>query len=98
MQKSLQEGRLKFAARKMKMKIDIDPLRQEEALFLDPIDINMVEITEFPDDNMVEEGTGESPDVGLADVYPRPEEDLLDFLYHCKNKGHKLACVLDMAL
>ncbi|CAI8607991.1 unnamed protein product [Vicia faba] len=69
------------------MKIDTYPLRQEEALFLDPVDINMVEITEFPYDNMVEEGTRESPDVGLADVYPRPEEDLLDFLYHCKNKG-----------
>ena len=84
-QKSLEEGKLKFAARKMK--IDTGPLRQEEALFLDPVEINMVEITEFPDDDMVEEGTGESPDVDLADVYPRPDEDLLEFLYRCKNKG-----------
>ena len=52
----------------------------------------MEEITEFPDDNMVEEGTGESPDVGLEDVYPRPDEDLLDFLYRCKNKGSQ-ACL-----
>ena len=39
---------------------------------VDLVDINMVEITEFPDDNMVEEGTGESPDLGLTDVYQRP--------------------------
>src|ERR1051325_9104896 len=43
---------------------------------------------------MVEEGTGESPDVNLADVYPRPEEDLLDFLYRCKNKGSQVCLCL----
>ncbi|XP_058732818.1 uncharacterized protein LOC131604393 [Vicia villosa] len=57
-QKSLQEGRLKFAARRMK--IDADPLKQEEALFADIVDINMVELTEIPDD-MLEESTGETP-------------------------------------
>ena len=69
-QKSTQEGRLKFATGKMK--IDTDPLRQEESLFVDPVDINMVEIDELPNDDMVE-GMGESPNVNLADVYPRPE-------------------------
>jgi hypothetical protein len=42
-QKSLQEGRLKFAARKMK--IDASSLKQEEALFAKLVKINMVEIT-----------------------------------------------------
>ncbi|XP_058775231.1 uncharacterized protein LOC131649487 [Vicia villosa] len=41
-QKSLQEGHLKFAARKMK--IDSDPLRHEEDLFVETVDINMVDI------------------------------------------------------
>ncbi|XP_050890427.1 uncharacterized protein LOC127095840 [Lathyrus oleraceus] len=39
-QKAIQEGRLKFAGRRMK--IDADPLHQEEALFVEPIEINMV--------------------------------------------------------
>ena len=73
MQKSLQERRLKFARRKMK--IDVDP-----------IEMNMVEIVEFVDAYMLE-GTSESPDVDLVDIYPKPKEDLLDFLYCCKNKG-----------
>src|ERR1051325_984267 len=84
-QKSLQEGRLKFAAKKQK--IDTDPLRQEEALFAEPVDINMVDITEVPDNTMLEESTDESPNVKLADVYQRDNEDLLGFLYRCKNKG-----------
>ncbi|XP_058733315.1 uncharacterized protein LOC131604916 [Vicia villosa] len=57
-QKSLHEGRLKFATRRVK--IDADPLKQEEALFADVVDINMVELTEIPDD-MLEESTGETP-------------------------------------
>ncbi|XP_058764414.1 uncharacterized protein LOC131637862 [Vicia villosa] len=86
-QKSIQEGRLKFVGRKMK--INADPLHQEEALFVDPIEINMVEITEYNDADMVEE-TSESPDVDLAKVYPRPYEDLVYFLYRCKNKGSQV--------
>ena len=42
-QKAIQEGRLKFAGRRMK--IDDDPLHQEEALFVEPVEIKMVEIT-----------------------------------------------------
>ncbi|XP_058775588.1 uncharacterized protein LOC131649855 [Vicia villosa] len=86
-QKSLQEGRLKFAARRMK--IDTDPLKQEDALFVDLVNINMVELTELPD-NMLEESTGESPQVQLADMYPRMDKDLLDFLFRCKNKDSQV--------
>src|ERR1043165_43342 len=47
----------------------------------------MVDIVEVPDNAMLEESTDESPHVNLVDVYPRDDEDLLSFLYRCKNKG-----------
>ena len=62
-------------------------MRQEEALFAEPVDINMVDITEVPNNTMLEESTNESPNVKLADVYPRDDEDLLGFIYRCKSKG-----------
>ncbi|XP_050875202.1 uncharacterized protein LOC127078820 [Lathyrus oleraceus] len=86
-QKEIQEGRLKFAGRRMK--IDVDPLHQEEALFVEPVEINMVEITEYDEANMLEQ-TGETPDVDITEVYPRADEDLVDFLYRCKNKGSQV--------
>ncbi|XP_058727022.1 uncharacterized protein LOC131598439 [Vicia villosa] len=86
-QKSLQEGRLKFTARSMK--IDADPLKQEEALFAEAVNINMVELSEIPDD-MLEESIGETPQVRLFDVYPRMDEDLLDFLFRCKNQDSQV--------
>ncbi|XP_050897190.1 uncharacterized protein LOC127104008 [Lathyrus oleraceus] len=86
-QKAIQEGRLKFAGRRMK--IDANPLHQEEALFAEPVEINMVEITEYDEANMLEQ-TGESPDVDKAEVYLRTDEDLVDFLYRCKNKGSQV--------
>jgi hypothetical protein len=46
----------------------------------------MVEIIEYDEADMLEQ-TGESPDVDIAKVYPRADEDLVDFLYRCKNKG-----------
>ncbi|KAI5428163.1 hypothetical protein KIW84_033244 [Lathyrus oleraceus] len=36
------------------------------------------------------EQTGENPDVDITEVYPREDEDLVDFLYHCKNKGSQV--------
>ncbi|XP_050889704.1 uncharacterized protein LOC127094992 [Lathyrus oleraceus] len=87
MVKSIQEGRMKFIGRRMK--IDVDPLHQEEALFVEPVEINMVEITEYDEANMLEQ-TGESPDVDITEVYPRADEDLVDFLYRCKNKGSQV--------
>ncbi|KAI5433528.1 hypothetical protein KIW84_020714 [Lathyrus oleraceus] len=36
------------------------------------------------------EQTRESPDVDIAEVYPRADEDLVDFLYRCKNKGSQV--------
>ncbi|KAI5404427.1 hypothetical protein KIW84_051553 [Lathyrus oleraceus] len=49
----------------------------------------MVEISEYDEANMLEQ-TGESPDVDIAEVYPRADEDLVDFLYRCKNKGSQV--------
>ncbi|XP_050876160.1 uncharacterized protein LOC127079836 [Lathyrus oleraceus] len=46
-------------------------------------------IGEYDEANMLEQ-TGESPDVDIAGVYPRADEDLVDFLYHCKNKGSQV--------
>ncbi|XP_050914692.1 uncharacterized protein LOC127129580 [Lathyrus oleraceus] len=83
-QKAIREGRLKFVGHRMK--INADPLHQEEALFMEPVEINMVEITEYDEADMLEQ-TGESPDIDIAEVYPRADEDLVDFLYRCKNKG-----------
>ncbi|KAI5390823.1 hypothetical protein KIW84_075925 [Lathyrus oleraceus] len=34
--------------------------------------------------------TGESSDVDITEVYPRADEDLVDFLYRCKNKGSQV--------
>ncbi|KAI5389981.1 hypothetical protein KIW84_075338 [Lathyrus oleraceus] len=49
----------------------------------------MVEISQFDEANMLEQ-TGESPYVDIAEVYPRVDEDLVDFLYRCKNKGSQV--------
>ncbi|XP_050896814.1 uncharacterized protein LOC127103605 [Lathyrus oleraceus] len=86
-QKAIQEGMLKFVGRKMK--IDTDPLHQEETLFVEPVEINMVEISEYDEADMLEE-TDESPDVDIAEFYPKADEDLVDFLYRCKNKGSQV--------
>ncbi|XP_050897107.1 uncharacterized protein LOC127103915 [Lathyrus oleraceus] len=86
-QKAIQEGMLKFVGRRMK--INADPLHQEEALFVEPVEINMVEITEYDEADMLEQ-TCKSPDIDIAEVYPRADEDLVDFLYRCKNKGSQV--------
>ncbi|KAI5416337.1 hypothetical protein KIW84_041410 [Lathyrus oleraceus] len=49
----------------------------------------MVEINEYDEANMLEQ-TGESPDFDMAEVYPRADEDLVDFLYRSKNKGSQV--------
>lgn len=59
----------------------------------------MVDIAEIPDDDMVTkfpeddvlEGVWENPDVEMADAYPRPKEDLLDFPYRCREKGSQVS-------
>lgn len=88
---------MKFAARRIK--IDVDPLRQEEALFADPIEINMVHIAEVPSEEMLNktpdhemlEGIGESLDVEIAEFYSKANEDLMDFLYRCWDKGSQVS-------
>ncbi|XP_050916563.1 uncharacterized protein LOC127131690 [Lathyrus oleraceus] len=61
----------------------------EEAVFVEPIEIEMVKITEYDEADMLEQ-TGESPDIDIDEVYPRADEDLVDFLYRCKNKGSQV--------
>lgn len=49
MQNALKDERLKFEDKtKPSMKIDVDHLQGEEAKFVEPVDIMMVEITENP--------------------------------------------------
>ena len=46
-QNALNDERLKFAGKnKVPMKIDSDPLQAEEACYVEPVEINMGEITE----------------------------------------------------
>ena len=45
-QSALNDGRLKFAKGKVPMKINSNPLQVEEAGYVEPVEINMVEITE----------------------------------------------------
>ena len=71
------------------MKIDADPLHPKEALFVEPVEINIVNISEYDEADMLEK-IDESPDVDIAEVYARADEDLVDFLYRCKNKGSQV--------
>ena len=44
-QNALNEGRFKFTKRKALVKIDSDPLQVVDASYMDPVGVNMVEIT-----------------------------------------------------
>ncbi|KAI5424314.1 hypothetical protein KIW84_030490 [Lathyrus oleraceus] len=46
-QKALKEGRLQFGERP-KMQVDIDPLKVEEELYVDPLECMIVEATDGP--------------------------------------------------
>lgn len=47
-------------------------------------------VTKFPEDDVLE-GVGDNHDVEMAEAYPKPREDLLDFLYRCKEKGSQVS-------
>ncbi|WJX88906.1 hypothetical protein P8452_70946 [Trifolium repens] len=87
-QKTLNEGRLKFGEKPKAMKVDDEPLHNADTLYAKPQEIIMVEameITEVQAEKIPEEEYFEKMKV----VYPRAEEDLIDFLNRCKleNKG-----------
>lgn len=71
---------MKFAGKsKAPLKIDFNPLQVGEARYVEPVEINMVKITE--DFNMeAEKEVVESSENQMKYVYPRTEEDLVNFL------------------
>ncbi|KAK2409728.1 hypothetical protein QL285_045140 [Trifolium repens] len=87
-QKALNEGRLKFGEKPKAMKVDAEPLQNAETLYAEPQEIMMVEamkVTEVQAEKIPEEEYFEKMKV----VYPRAEDDLVDFPNRCKleNKG-----------
>jgi hypothetical protein len=87
-QKALNEGRLKFDEKsKPPMKVDTDPLQVAETSFAEPYEFMMVEAMEvttlesIPEEEYIEK---------IKVVYPKAEEDLLDFLMKCKAKNHQV--------
>ncbi|GAU44958.1 hypothetical protein TSUD_28930 [Trifolium subterraneum] len=87
-QKALNEGRLKFDEKsKPSMKVDTDPLQIADTSFAEPFEFMMVEAMEvttlesIPEEEYIEK---------IKVVYPKVEEDLLDFLMRCKAKNHQI--------
>ncbi|KAK2422828.1 hypothetical protein QL285_033329 [Trifolium repens] len=87
-QKALNEGRLKFGEKPKVAKGDPESSHNADTLYAEPQAIMMVEameVTEVQVEKIPEEEYFEKMKV----VYPRAEEDLIDFLNRCKleNKG-----------
>ncbi|WJX39866.1 hypothetical protein P8452_27373 [Trifolium repens] len=88
-QKALNEGRLKFGEKPKAMQIDAEPLQSADTLYAEPQEIMMVEameVTEGQTEKISEEEYIEKMKV----VYPRAEEDLIDFLNRCKLENKKV--------
>lgn len=84
-QNTLNEGRLKFAKGNPPMKIDSDPLQVEDASYVEPIAIYMVEITEDFDMAEFEEKENQ-----IEVAFPKVSEGLVEFLYRCKVEDSKV--------
>ena len=87
-QKALNEGRLKFGEKPKATKANPESSQNADTLYAEPQAIMMVEamkVTEVQVEKIPEEEYFEKMKV----VYPRAEEDLIDFLNRCKleNKG-----------
>ncbi|KAK2449663.1 hypothetical protein QL285_008835 [Trifolium repens] len=87
-QKALNEGRLKFGEKPKAAKANPESSQNADTLYAEPQAIMMVEameVTEVQVEKIPEEEYFEKMKV----VYPRAEEDLIDFLNRCKleNKG-----------
>lgn len=79
LQNALNEGRIKFSKGKAPVKIDSDPLQVVDASYVEPVVVNMVEITE--DFNMDEFEQSENQ---IEVVFPKAGESLVEFLYMCQ--------------
>lgn len=67
------------------MNIDFDPLEVGEANYIKPLEVNMVEITEYL--NMeAEDEVVKGSENQIKSIYPKVGEDLSDFLYRYKAK------------
>lgn len=79
MQETLNEGRLKFANKaKAPMQVDSDPLYIKEENYVEPLKCLMVETTKIP--NIIMEVFVSEYAEKVKEVYPRAEEELIDFL------------------
>jgi hypothetical protein len=79
---------LKFDEKsKPPMKVDTDPLDIAEASYVEPLEIRTIEAMDLsgtqsiPEDEYIEK---------IKVVYPRAEEDLIDFLSRCKINNHEV--------
>lgn len=76
---------MKFSNGNPPLKIDLDPLQVEDASNVEPLAINMVEITE--DFDMVESEESENQ---IEAAFPKAGEGLVEFLYRCKAEDSKV--------
>lgn len=67
-----------FSKSNSPMKIDFDPLQVGDTNYVEPVTINMVEITEDFDMDEIESENQ------IEVVYPKAGEGLLEFLHRCK--------------
>jgi hypothetical protein len=90
-QKALNEGRLKFAEKtKPQMKVDVDPLPKVDANYVEVYDCNMVDVVDPALVKVVPEKEYEKK---VQEVYPKAEEELVDFLNKCKlNNAEVMLC------
>ncbi|MCH79898.1 hypothetical protein A2U01_0000659 [Trifolium medium] len=90
-QKALNEGRLKFDEKvKPQMNVDSDPLQVAETSYAEPFDCLMVEAMEVTQIQAVPEKEYAEK---IKVVYPRAEEELVDFLNSCKlNNTEVMLC------
>ncbi|KAK2415615.1 hypothetical protein QL285_038080 [Trifolium repens] len=87
-QKALNEGRLKFGEKPKAAKADSESSQNADTFYAEPQAIMMVEAMEVSE-VQVEKIPEEEYFEKMKVVYPRAEEDLIDFLNRCKleNKG-----------
>src|SRR6266487_4786636 len=89
--KSIDEGRLKFAEKtKPQMKVDTDPLPKVDVNYVEVYDCNMVDVV---DPALVKAVPEKEYEKKVQEVYPKAEEELVDFLTRCKlNNAEVMLC------
>jgi hypothetical protein len=85
-QKALTDGRLKFGekAKMPSMQVDEDPLQISEALYTEPVQLLMVDAMDLAGGDQLVAIPEEEYVEKVKMVYPRAEEELIDFLQRCK--------------